>query len=106
MKLTHLSNQVIVISRLIPVSGSADKLALSTVTACLGHLQPVAREQTQLIGGVPGKMYRLFVDSDKDLKENDQLKDEEGNIYTVVKGGVTRWQHGAMDFKEAVIQRS
>jgi hypothetical protein len=105
MKLTHLSNQRIIISRLYPVTGS-NKLAMSTVTAALVHLQPVGVEKVQLVGGVPGKTYRIFADGDIDLKEDDQLKDETNNLYTVKKGGVTKWQHGAMDYQEVIIIRS
>ncbi len=90
----------------MPYTGSGSKLALSTVTAALGHLQPVAVEKTQLYGGVYGKTYRLFVEGDIDIQENDQLKDEAGNIYTVRKGGPTRWTHGIMDFQEIIITRS
>lgn len=79
---------------------------MSTVTACLAHLQPVAAEKVQLVQGVPGKTYRIFADADIDMQEGDQLKDETGNIYTVKKGGVTKWQHGAMDYQEVLIIRS
>jgi hypothetical protein len=106
MKLTHLANQRIVISRLSAVTGTSDRLALSTVTAVFGHLQPVANEKVQLINGVPGKTYLIFVDGDIDMQEGDQLKDENENIYTVKKGGVTKWVHGAMDYQEVLIIRS
>lgn len=106
MKLTHLSNQRVIISRLQPYGGTSSRLALSTVTAAFGHLQPVAAEKVQLLQGVMGKTYRIWLDHDIDIRESDQLKDEAGNIYTVRKGGVTRWQHGAMDFQEAIITQS
>lgn len=106
MKLTHLANQRVIISRLQPVGGSSTRLALSTVTAAFGHLQPVAAEKTALVGGIMGKTFRIWVDHGVDLEEADQLKDEAGNIYTVKKGGVTRWQHGAMDFQEVIIIQS
>lgn len=103
MKLTHLANQRVIVSRLQTYSGAGSKLALSTVTAAMGHLQPVAAEKVQLVNGVPGKTYRIFVDGDIDIRENDQLKDEAGNVYTVRKGGATQWRHGIMDFKEIII---
>lgn len=106
MKLTHLFNQRVIISRLVPVSGTSSRLALSTVTASFGHLQPVANEKVQQVDGVPGKTYRIFMAGDEDIQESDQLKDEAGNIYTVKKGGVTQWTHGAMDYKEVLIIRS
>ena len=94
MKLTHLSNQRVIISRLLPVSGSSSKLALATVTQALGHLQPVSAEKVGLINGVFGKEYRIYVDHDIDIKEGDQLKDEQDNIYTVSAGIVTGKQIG------------
>lgn len=106
MKLTHLSNQRVIISRLMPVGGSSTTLALSTVTFAFGHLQPVAPEKVALIGGVMGKTYKIWVDKGIDIEEADQLKDEQDNIYTVKKGGVTKWQHGAMDYQEVIIIQS
>jgi hypothetical protein len=103
MKLTHLANSKIVITRLMPISAGSNKLAMSTVTGALVHLQPASPEKTQAIGGVSGKTYRIFTDFDTDLMEGDKLRDEDGNIYEVRKGGVTRWRHGAMDFQEAFI---
>lgn len=106
MKLQHLANQRVIISRLQQVGGTSTKLALSTVTAAFGHLQPIAAEKIGLVNGVFGKTYRIFCDNDVDIQEGDQLKDENSNIYTVRKGGVTKWQHGAMDFQEVLIQRT
>lgn len=102
MKLTHLANQKIIVSRLQPV-GVGSKLAMSTVTGVLVNLQPASPEKTQALGGISGKTYRIFTDFDIDLREFDQLRDEDGNIYEVRKGGVTRWRHGAMDFQEVII---
>lgn len=104
MKLTHLANQKVVISRLVRVSGN--KYALSTVTACLGYLESLAGDKNLVFDGVAGKVYRIFLDKADDIKEDDQLKDELGNIYTVRKGGVTRWQHGAMDYQEVFLTRT
>lgn len=106
MKLQHLANQRIIISRMQAITPGSRNMVLSTVTAALGHLQPVGPEKASLVNGVFGKAYRLFVDNDVDLAEGDQLKDEAGNVYTVRKGGVTRWQHGAMDYQEVVIERT
>jgi len=106
MKLQHLANQRIIVSRLQQVGGSSSKLALATVTAAFGHLQPLAQEKVSLVGGVYGKTYRIFCDNDLDVQEGDQIKDEDGNVYTVRKGGVTRWRHGAMDYQEVLIQRT
>lgn len=87
----------------MPAGGS--KLALATVTAAEGSLQPVELEQTLKAGQVPGSLYRIFVDSSTDIQENDRLKDEDGNIYTVKKGAVTRWKHGSMDYFEVYLTK-
>lgn len=104
MKLTHLANQRVVIARLQSVGGN--KLALATVTAAVGYLEPLAGDKTLIAEGIAGKVYRIFLDKAEDIKEDDQLKDDQGNIYTVRKGGVTRWQHGAMDFQEVYLTKT
>lgn len=106
MKLVHLSNQRVVISRLTAVAGSGSKLALSTVTFAIGYLEPLSLDKTMALQGVPGKTFQIFLDKSDDVKENDQLKDESGNIYTVHKGGVTRWQHGAMDYQQVYLTKT
>lgn len=106
MKLQHLANQRVIISRMQRIGGSKSHLALSTVTAAFGHLQPITDQKAELYGGVFGQNYKIWVDAGVDIKERDQLKDEQGNVYTVRKGGVTRWRHGAMDFQEVVIQKT
>lgn len=103
MKLTHLANKQVVISRLTPVAGTSNRLALSTVTGVGGHLQPIASERSGLFEGVTGKAYKLFVGGDIDIQEMDRLTDSDGKVYTVKKGGVTRWRHGAMDYLEVIV---
>lgn len=104
MKLTYLSNQRVIIARLAAVSGN--KLALSTVTAAFVHLQAMEDEKALRAGVVPGKLYHAYLDTGITIKEDDQLKDESGIIYTVRKGGVTRWVHGAMDYQEILLDKT
>lgn len=106
MKLTHLANQRVIISRLTPVTGTANRRILATVTAALTTLQAVGLDKTLLAGSVPGSLYKIFCDGDIDIQENDQIKDEDGVVYTVRKGGTTRWRHGAMDYKEVYITKT
>ena len=106
MKLTHLANERIIISRLTRVTGTSNRSILATVTAALTTLQAIGLEKTLRIGGVPGALYKIFCDGDIDIQENDQIKDEAGNVYTVRKGGTTRWRHGAMDYKEVYITKT
>ncbi len=106
MKITHLSDHRVLISRLQAFSGGGSKMILSTVTAAFGSLQALSLDQTQRIAGVPGKTFVIYLDGAENIKENDQLKDEYGEIYTVMRGGVTRWQHGAMDYKEVYLMKT
>lgn len=105
MKLTHLANERIIISRLQPVAGTSNRSILGTVTAALATLQPIGLEKTLRAGGVAGTLYKIFVDNDIDIQENDQIKDENGDVYTVRKGGRTRWRHGAMDYAEIYLTK-
>ncbi|HBX15904.1 MAG: hypothetical protein UV20_C0009G0021 [Candidatus Magasanikbacteria bacterium GW2011_GWA2_42_32] len=104
MKLTHWLNQTVIISRLTAVSG--DKIAMTTVTACQGHLQPLDAERTGLIGGVYGKTYRIWVDTSVTIQDGDKLKDDDGNFYKVKKGGVTTRSFGSIDYKEILIEKT
>ncbi|HEX5429859.1 MAG TPA: hypothetical protein VFX17_02135 [Patescibacteria group bacterium] len=105
MKLTHLADQKVIISRLVKVTGTNNRLALSTVTASMTTLQAMDLEKTLRAGGVPGSLYKMFCGNDIDIQEGDQIKDEAGAVYTVRKGGVTRWHHGAMDYYEIYLTK-
>lgn len=101
-QLAHLSTNQLVITELVTVSGY--KQAYATVTTCLGALQPLSAEKTNLYNGVMGKTYRIFLDHGVDIGENDQLRDiETGQRYKVVNGGVTRRTSGSTDYKEVII---
>lgn len=101
-QLAHLATNTLVISELVTVSGY--KQAYSTVTTCLGALQPLSAEKTNLYNGVMGKTYRIFLDHGIDIGENDKLRDvDTGQIFKVVNGGVTRRTSGSTDYKEVVI---
>lgn len=104
MKLLHLMDRTIIVTRLQPVSGTANRLALSTVTAIQGHVQPVGADKTQGFSGVYGKTYRIWIDPAKDVQEGDLLRGDDGNHYKVRKAGVTRHQYGGIDFKEIIVE--
>lgn len=103
MRLTHLANQRVIITRMTAVSGF--KQAHATVTAAFGHIQPVSAEKTQSIGGVFGKTFRIFMDGDSGIQEGDMLRDEASRYYKVRAGGVSRRTYGAMDFSEVIIEQ-
>lgn len=98
----HWLTNTIIISRMQTVSG--DKIAMTTVTSTIGHIQPLDAERTSLIAGVYGKQYRIWVDSSIDIQDGDKLKDENGVYYIVRKGGITRRNFGSFDYKEVLIE--
>lgn len=104
MKFTHWLNETVIISRMVAVSG--DKVALSTVTSAMAQIQPLDGEKLQAIGGVYGKAFRIWVDTDVDIQEGDKLRDENNNYYKVRKGGVTGRAMGSIDYQEIIIEQS
>ncbi len=101
-KLAHLSTNKIIISRKTTTSGY--KKIYATVTAGLGHIQPVSPEKTNLLEGVMGKTYMIYTDGDVDIEEGDKLRDvNTGNVYQVKNGGVTRRTVGIVDYNQVVI---
>lgn len=57
-------------------------------------IQPFGGEKSGMAGGSYGKMYKLFVDVDTNIKDGDRLKDKDGNWYEVVAGGVENRNDG------------
>jgi len=86
------------------VTTSGSRIAYSTVTAEMGHLQPTDLEKGQISEGVFGKTFRLYMEGEADVKEGDRLKDPEGVLYTVVSGGVSRRNFGSFDYKIIVLE--
>ena len=102
MKLTHLLNRRIIIARMVTTTGN--RIAYVTVTADMGHIQPMDLEKGQISDGVFGKTFRLYMEGETDIQEGDRLKDNNGNFYTVVSGGVSRRNFGSFDFKVVVLE--
>lgn len=103
MTLTHLATNRVIISRMTAVSGH--KSVLSTVTAAIVNLQPISAEKTALMGGVIGKTFRIYCDSDIDIQEHDKLRDyNSGKLYKVRAGGVTLHSFYATEFNEVLIE--
>jgi hypothetical protein len=92
MQLIQLDD-VISIYRLEKIT--ANKTALTTLTTTLNStIQPLGDEKTSIYGGSFGKMFKIFLDVNKDIKEGDKIKDKEGNIFEVVAGGVENRNDG------------
>lgn len=102
MIFSNLLNEVITISRLTLVSGT-NKSVMATVTAISVNKQSVSEEKSSLFGGVYGSVYAIYCDITVDIKEGDKIKDEDGNLYSVQKGGVTKFDMGGMEFLKVII---
>jgi hypothetical protein len=104
MKLTHLLNKEVIIARMATVSG--DRLAFSTVTAEMMHIQPMSDSKSQLTEGVFGKVFRIYTDGNVDVQDGDRLKDEDGNYYTVRNDGVSRRTFGSFDYLIIAVEKT
>lgn len=104
MKLTHLLNKKIIIARLTTESG--DKMLFSTVTGEMGHIQPMSNTSSEIVEGVFGKTFRLYMDGDVDIQEGDRLRDENNNYYTVKSDGVSRRTFGSFDYNIIIMTKT
>lgn len=102
----HLATNQFIITRLVPVDGFQYRDTYATVTGCLVNLQPLSGQKTQLYGGAMGKTFVIYADGLLDVGEGDRFRDvSTNNLYQVVNGGVSRRTHGAVDYKEIVLQK-
>ena len=105
VKLTHLLNKKIIIARFATISG--DKMAFSTVTAQMMHIQPISDDKSPIDDGVFGKSFTVYTEGSADLQDGDRLRDNAtGDTYTVVSGGTTRRTFGCIDFLQVVVQKT
>lgn len=88
-----LLDRFVKIYRLSQVEGNKTSF-LTFTTSVNSTVQPLGDEKTALYGGSFGKMYKIYVDVDKDIKERDQIRDYLGNIYEVVSGGLENRNDG------------
>ena len=103
-RLTRLMDEKVVIARM--QSTTADRMAVSTVTSEMMNIQPRDDSNTQLEEGVYGQRHIMYTDAAADIQEDDRLRDEDGNIYTVVSGGVTTRSSGSISFKQVIVEKS
>jgi hypothetical protein len=86
---------------------TANKTALTTLTTTLNStIQPLGDEKTALYGGSFGKMFKIFLDVNKDVKEGDKIKDMDGNLYEVVAGGIENRNDGLIaDYLGVIVKK-
>lgn len=104
MAITHLLNKSVVIKRLQNTSN--DRMAMSTVTSAMTHIQPLTESSRQIEDGVFGKQFKIFMDLGANVRVGDRLIDSDGNHYTVVGEGVTSRSFGSIDFVMLVAEKT
>lgn len=93
--ITHLLDRRIRLYRLSQVSGN--KTAYSTLTSSIEVArQPLTDEKSAFFDGSHGKTFVFFVDEALNIKESDQIRDYEGNIYKIKAGGIEKRDDGLM----------
>lgn len=83
--------------------GSSNKYAISaTFTAYQSDIQPASQERTEFVQGRIGTTFTAFVDTTVDIKEGDQVRTEDGKVYSVK--GVQIWAGaGLLDYTELIL---
>lgn len=83
------ANHEITIYRMRKKTG-VDKFTMSaTFTVYNADIQPASQERQEMAGGRFGATFQAFVDTGVDIKENDQVRTEDGKVYSV--RGVSKW---------------
>lgn len=100
-----LLDRNIKIFRLSQVSGN--RSSYTTLTTSLeATQQPLSDSKTAMYGGSFGKMYKVYIDVGKDVREGDRIRDYEGGIYEIVAGGIENRTDGfGTDYMGIVIQK-
>ncbi len=82
---------------------NVDKFSMSaTFTAYSVDIQPASDQRTEFVGGRIGATFTAFVDTNVDIKEQDEIRTEDGKRYTV--RGVANWSGaGLLDHKELTL---
>lgn len=105
MRLAHLTNKRILISRM--VADTYDRLILSTVTATYANIQPTNNSGSEIREGVFGKAFRVYVDGGTDIQPGDRLKDiDTDETYQVLPDGVSRRTLGSIDYTLISVQKT
>lgn len=98
-------DKTVSIHRLSQVNANSTSYTTYTTTMqCT--IQPLGDEKTAMAGGSYGKMFKIFMDVDRNVQQDDKLKDKDGNWYKVVSGGIENRNDGFMaDYLGIVCQK-
>lgn len=83
--------------------GATDRYTVSaTFTAYSADIQPASQERLEMAGGRFGATFVAFINAGVDIKENDQVRTEDGKRYAVK--GVSKWDSaGMLDHIELIL---
>lgn len=84
-----------------------DKTRYATLTTTLqSTIQPLGDEKAEMFGGSSGKLFMIYCDVDKNVKQGDQIRDKDGNIYKVLSGGIENRNDGFIaDYMGIAVQK-
>lgn len=93
------------IYRLATVSGNKTKMTTLT-TSLEACVQPLGDSKTAMYGGSFGKMFKIFLEVDQNIKEGDQIRDYEGNKYQIIAGGLENRSDGFIaDYMGIIVEK-
>lgn len=83
--------------------GSANRYSMSaTYTSYNADIQPASDQRTEFVNGRIGATFTAYVETDVDIKEQDEIRTEDGKRYTVK--GVASWSGaGLLSHKELTL---
>lgn len=90
-----LLDRYINVYRAEAVAGNRTRYVTLT-TSIDSTLQPLGDEKVALYGGTFGKMFKIFTDTGRNIREGDQVRDKDGNVYQIVAGGLENRNDGFM----------
>lgn len=84
-----------------------NRQAYTTYTTTLQcTIQPLGDEKTAMAGGSFGKMFKIYLDEGRNVKEGDKILDRDGHWYKVIAGGVENRNDGFMaDYLGLTVQK-
>lgn len=104
MGIQHLCRSAIKILRYKDLGG--DKMAFSTVTAAMAHIQPATDSKRAIADGVFGKQFRIYTDAGMNIHQGDKIRDADCNEYTVVSDGATERSFGSISYKLLLVEKT
>ena len=104
MAIEHLCHTVIKILRYQDLGG--DKMAFSTVTSVMVHIQPTMDSKRGIVEGVFGKQFKIYTDVGRNIQQGDRIRDASNNKYTVVADGETERSFGSISYKLLLVEKT